>query len=218
MYAQVEKSRENKSRTVANSVAQKKSGATQGFGFVDSRQKENKTSLHQKLKPRVTQRVEKWWLTNAEHTAVAGAALDAQPEGSYVKRSKAGAQDMLLSTQDDAWTQAKATSLLNRPDNTELFPDTSEKMATGDGNRTYLTKKDSKKAVSIIVTHTTDPQSQVETETGAKIKVTHAHSASKDYNAVKKKVKDMVEKGEHPDYKNDAESKVHYLSLTPQGG
>ncbi len=37
MYAQVEKSRENKSRAVANSVAQKKSGGKQGFGFVDNR-------------------------------------------------------------------------------------------------------------------------------------------------------------------------------------
>ncbi len=37
MYAQVEKSKENKSRTVANSVTQKKSSGQQGFGFVDNR-------------------------------------------------------------------------------------------------------------------------------------------------------------------------------------
>ncbi|CAH9053881.1 hypothetical protein PSECIP111951_00913 [Pseudoalteromonas holothuriae] len=37
MYAQVEKSKENKSRVVANSVAQKKSDEKQGFGFVDNR-------------------------------------------------------------------------------------------------------------------------------------------------------------------------------------
>lgn len=37
MYAQVDKSKENKSRAVANSVAQKKSNRKQGFGFVDNR-------------------------------------------------------------------------------------------------------------------------------------------------------------------------------------
>ena len=37
MYAQVEKTKENKSRAVANSVAQKKSSVKQGFGFVDNR-------------------------------------------------------------------------------------------------------------------------------------------------------------------------------------
>jgi len=37
MYAQVEKSKENKSRSVANSVAQKKSNGKQGFGLVDNR-------------------------------------------------------------------------------------------------------------------------------------------------------------------------------------
>ncbi len=37
MYAQIEKSKENKSRAVANSVAQKKSNLKQGFGFVDNR-------------------------------------------------------------------------------------------------------------------------------------------------------------------------------------
>lgn len=37
MYAQVEKSKENKSSSLANSVAQKKSNAKQGFGFVDNR-------------------------------------------------------------------------------------------------------------------------------------------------------------------------------------
>ena len=37
MYTQVEKSKENKSRAVANSVTQKKSNVKQGFGFVDNR-------------------------------------------------------------------------------------------------------------------------------------------------------------------------------------
>ncbi len=37
MYEQVEKPKENKSQAVANSVAQKKSNARQGFGFVDNR-------------------------------------------------------------------------------------------------------------------------------------------------------------------------------------
>ncbi|WPD22061.1 MAG: hypothetical protein SD837_17875 [Candidatus Electrothrix scaldis] len=37
MYEQVEKPKENKSRAVANSVAQKKSHVKQGFGFVDNR-------------------------------------------------------------------------------------------------------------------------------------------------------------------------------------
>jgi hypothetical protein len=37
MYEQVEKPKENKSRAVANSVAQKKSNVKQGFGFVDNR-------------------------------------------------------------------------------------------------------------------------------------------------------------------------------------
>jgi hypothetical protein len=37
MYAQVERSKENKSRAVANSVGQKKSSGKQAFGFVDNR-------------------------------------------------------------------------------------------------------------------------------------------------------------------------------------
>lgn len=37
MYAQMEKPKENKSRAIANSVAQKKSSEKQGFGFVDNR-------------------------------------------------------------------------------------------------------------------------------------------------------------------------------------
>ncbi|NEZ57635.1 hypothetical protein [Adonisia turfae] len=37
MYEQIEKPKENKSRAVANSVAQKKSYGRQGFGFVDNR-------------------------------------------------------------------------------------------------------------------------------------------------------------------------------------
>jgi len=37
MYEQVEKSKEKKSRTVANSVGQKKKNVKQGFGFVDNR-------------------------------------------------------------------------------------------------------------------------------------------------------------------------------------
>jgi hypothetical protein len=37
MYEQVEKPKDNKSRAVANSAAQKKSNAEQGFGFVDNR-------------------------------------------------------------------------------------------------------------------------------------------------------------------------------------
>ena len=37
MYERVEKPKENKSKAVANSLAQKKSGVKQGFGFVDNR-------------------------------------------------------------------------------------------------------------------------------------------------------------------------------------
>lgn len=37
MFEQVEKPKENKSRAVANSVTQKKSGVKQDFGFVDNR-------------------------------------------------------------------------------------------------------------------------------------------------------------------------------------
>lgn len=37
MYEQVEKSKENKSKAVSNSVTQKKSKGKQGFGFVDNR-------------------------------------------------------------------------------------------------------------------------------------------------------------------------------------
>ena len=38
MYARVEKAKENKSKAIANSVAQNKSNGKQGFGFVDNRQ------------------------------------------------------------------------------------------------------------------------------------------------------------------------------------
>lgn len=41
MYEQVEKTKKNKSRAVANSVAQKKSDVKQGFGFVDNRAQVN---------------------------------------------------------------------------------------------------------------------------------------------------------------------------------
>lgn len=163
----------------------------------------------------VVQRVVKWWPTNDTHTAVTGGPSDQQPgEGAYVSREKAGPYDQLLSTEGEAWAGAKAASLQQRPDNTELFPGTTERMARGDGDRTYLTYEKSKRAVSIIVTHTTDPQSQVRTETGANLKVTHAHSASGNFAQVSKALKG----GGHPDYKGDDESKVHYLSLTLQAG
>lgn len=38
MYAHVEKAKENKSRAVGNSIAQKKRNMKQDFGFVDNRQ------------------------------------------------------------------------------------------------------------------------------------------------------------------------------------
>lgn len=46
MYEQVKKSKQNKSRAVANAVAQKKSNMKQGFGFVDNRPN---TVAHKKL-------------------------------------------------------------------------------------------------------------------------------------------------------------------------
>jgi hypothetical protein len=45
MYVQIEKPKENKSRTVANSVGQKKSNVRQGFGFVDNRLKSTITGV-----------------------------------------------------------------------------------------------------------------------------------------------------------------------------
>ncbi len=173
------------------------------------------TSSASMRQAQVVQRAAKWWPTDDNHANVTGGPSDKQPDGgSYVKRDKAGSGDELLSTEGEAWSRAKAVSLENRSENTVLFPNTSEKMATGDGNRTYLTKEDSTKAVSIVATHTTDPQSQVQTENGDKLKVTHAHSAIGIHANVKKALK----KNEHPAYTNDAESKVHYLSLTLQAG
>lgn len=53
MYAQVEKSKENKSRAVANLTTQKKSNGKQGFGFVDNRSKtENMKSSQQMIDAR----------------------------------------------------------------------------------------------------------------------------------------------------------------------
>jgi hypothetical protein len=46
MYVQVERPKENKSKAVANSVAQKKSNGKQSFGFVDNRPEAAK---HQKM-------------------------------------------------------------------------------------------------------------------------------------------------------------------------
>lgn len=46
MYAQVEKSKENKNRAVANSVGQKKSNVKQGIGFVDNRRQ---SSINQEI-------------------------------------------------------------------------------------------------------------------------------------------------------------------------
>ncbi|NRD74766.1 hypothetical protein HQQ94_16385 [Shewanella sp. VB17] len=48
MYEQIEKPKENKSRAVANSVAQKKSNGKQGVGFVDNRQKVSGVNLFSK--------------------------------------------------------------------------------------------------------------------------------------------------------------------------
>lgn len=50
MYAQKEKSKENRSRAVANSVNQNKNDRKQGFGFVDNRPK----TIVQKMKVRGT--------------------------------------------------------------------------------------------------------------------------------------------------------------------
>lgn len=49
MYAQVDKSKENKSRAVANSITQKKSNGKQGFGFVDNRPEAIVQRMHQSL-------------------------------------------------------------------------------------------------------------------------------------------------------------------------
>lgn len=50
MYAQVEKPKENKSRSVANSVGQKKNNMKQGLGFVDNRPE---AMLQRKLQERI---------------------------------------------------------------------------------------------------------------------------------------------------------------------
>lgn len=47
MYEQIEKPKDNKSRAVANSVAQKKSNVKQGFGFVDNRAKSMRPELRE---------------------------------------------------------------------------------------------------------------------------------------------------------------------------
>lgn len=161
----------------------------------------------------IVQRAAKWWATNAEHTTISGGELSSPPEsGTYVKREKAGASDELFSTEADAWEKAKGVSLSNRSENTELFPDTTEKMVSGDGNRTYLTKPESTKAVSIVVTHTTDPQSVLTAEDDTKLKVRHTHSTFAKHTDVKKAIKAKTV----PAYSNSDEAKVHYLSLTPQ--
>ena len=175
--------------------------------------KQQKTIMNGYSGNKIIQRVEKWWPTNADHTAITGGESATAPaEGAFVKREKAGASDELFSTEAEAWTKAKAVSLSNRPDNTELFPGTVEKAAVPDGNRTYLTKAESKKDVSIVVTHTTDPQSVLAAEDGTKLKVRHTHSAFAKHPAVKKAVKDNTALV----YSNSDEAKVHYLSLTPQ--
>jgi len=63
MYERVEKPKENKSRAVANSVAQKKSKKQQGFGFVDNREKtimqmhlENGSRIYEGLGSQIIQR------------------------------------------------------------------------------------------------------------------------------------------------------------------
>jgi len=190
-------------------------GLLQGrFAAVQRRGPEANEPMQRKFGP-VIQRAVKWWPTNASHTAVTGGPSDKQPDdGTYVKRDKAGPNDELLSTEGDAWARAKDISLQYRPENTVLFPGTTEKMVRGDGDRTYLTKAGSKKAVSIVVTHTTDPQSQVQTEKGVNLKVIHSHSASGNFA----QVSPALANKEHPAYTNNAESKVHYLSLTLQAG
>jgi hypothetical protein len=49
MYAQVEKPKENKSRAIANSVAQKKGNVKQGFGFMDNRAEAKQTAQLQSI-------------------------------------------------------------------------------------------------------------------------------------------------------------------------
>lgn len=49
MYAQVEKSKENKSRAIVNSITQKKSNVKQGFGFVDNRPEAIAQRKHQEM-------------------------------------------------------------------------------------------------------------------------------------------------------------------------
>jgi hypothetical protein len=160
----------------------------------------------------IAQRVAKWWQTNQDYDTVTGEESSQEISAPYVKRANAGNDDQLLSTEKEAWDIARSTSATNRPWNTELYERTLEKMQTGDGNRTYLVAPDgARKRMSIIVTHTTDSQSQLETDRGKKLKVTHAHSAAADYKKTA-----ILDRREHPDYGNDAEAKVHYFSLTRQ--
>lgn len=66
MYKQIEKSKENKSRTVANSVTQKKSDVKQGLGFVDNRPEGVAQRKLQEMMNDSTE--ENKYISNVEHT------------------------------------------------------------------------------------------------------------------------------------------------------
>lgn len=165
------------------------------------------------IEGKTVQRAELWWQTNDAHTQVISGPLRGQPDGHYVKRAKAGNSDELHDTETDSWNRAKDVSASIRAANTELFPDTSLKMETDDGNRTYYRKPGAKNGtISVIVTHNKDGQSYVTTETDEKLLIVHNHSASANYSTISK----ALNQGKQPKYGDTAEAAVHYLSLTPQ--
>lgn len=154
-----------------------------------------------------------WWQTDAGHTQVNSGPLTEQPDGNYVKRANAGDNDELLSTATDSWNRAETVAKEKRPENVVLFPKTSAKMVTGDGDRTYYYNgRKNKATVSVIITHNKDAQSYVYTETDEKLSVVHNHSATANFSPTEK----ALNQTKHPKYGDTPEAAVHYLSLTPQ--
>jgi hypothetical protein len=92
MYAQVDKPKENKSRAVANSVAQKKSNVKQGFGLVDNRLESKEIIQLQKVFTEsvqcvpVKKKAESKNKTNGAKKALAGGVKKPKKAPNFYKR------------------------------------------------------------------------------------------------------------------------------------
>lgn len=116
MYVQVEKSKDNIRRAVANSVVQKKSNGTQGFGFVDNRpnaveQRKLQVIANKVLNVKRTSQLQAHANHNTDRQQAIQRAIEADRAGAYNGFTLGGAQPTLY------FAKGRLTQVHPKPNN-----------------------------------------------------------------------------------------------------